>query len=66
MDTYTATMIAEGVEPAADEEQYLAAWQHLIDTRVAFQLQGWFGRRAWDLINAGACTPPPQQRRTAA
>jgi hypothetical protein len=52
MDTFTATMIAEGVEEA-DLETVHAAWQHLVDTGVCWQLQGWFGRTARDLIDAG-------------
>lgn len=59
MDNFTAIMIAEGVEEA-DEETRVEAWQHLIDTGVAWQLQGWFGRTAADLIEAEICNPPPQ------
>lgn len=58
MDNFTATMIAEGVEEATSEEEYFGAWQHLIDTGLAWQLQGWFGRTAMALIEAGCCTPP--------
>lgn len=54
MDTFTATMIAEGVEEA-DEERQIEAWQHLIDTGVVWQLQGGFGRTAMLLIEAGVC-----------
>lgn len=57
MDTFTATMIAEGVYEAESEDQLIEAWQHLIDTGVAYQLQGWFGRQAERLIEAGYCTP---------
>jgi uncharacterized membrane protein len=57
MDTFTATMIAEGVEEASSEEQYIEAWQVLIDTGMAYQLQGWFKRTAQRLIEAGYCTP---------
>jgi len=53
MDNFTATMIAEGVEEAESEEQYIAAWQHLHDTGLAYQLQGWFGRTAQQLVNQG-------------
>jgi hypothetical protein len=60
MDNYTAVMIAEGVEPAESEEQYVAAWQHLIDTGMAWSLQGFFGRAAMQLIEAGHCTPAPE------
>ncbi|MGL4649735.1 MAG: DUF7417 domain-containing protein [Caldilineaceae bacterium] len=54
MDNFTATMIAEGVEDA-DEETQIEAWQHLIDTGLAWQLQGSFGRTAARLIEQGAC-----------
>lgn len=53
MDNLTATMIAEGVEEAESEEQYIQAWQHLHDTGLAYQLQGWFGRTAQALIQQG-------------
>ena len=49
---YDATMIAEGVQEA-DEETQLAAWQYLVDTGLAWQLQGYFGRQAMRLIEAG-------------
>lgn len=57
MDNFTAVMIAEGAEPAESEEQYIAAWQHLIDTGMAWSLQGFFGRAAMQLIEAGHCVP---------
>jgi len=53
MDDFTATMLAEGVEEPVDNEQYLEAWQHLVDTGLAWRLQGWFGRTANDLIDNG-------------
>jgi len=53
MDNFTATMIAEGVDEPESEEQYLEAWQHLVDTGLAWSLQGWFGRTARDLIEGG-------------
>lgn len=58
MTTFRATMIAEGVEEA-DEQLELEAWQHLIDTGACWSLQGWFGRRAVELIEDGICTPTP-------
>jgi len=54
MDTFTAVMIAEGVEDATMDEQ-IKAWQHLIDTGEVWSLQGWFGRTAVDLIESGVC-----------
>jgi hypothetical protein len=56
MDNYTATGLAEGFIEADSEEQVIEAWQHLIDTGLAWQLQGWFGRTAMHLIESGVCT----------
>ena len=53
MDTFTATGIAEGWIDCESEEQYLEAWQILVDTGLAWQLQGWFGRTAARLIEEG-------------
>jgi hypothetical protein len=53
LDNFTAVGIAEGFIEAEDEEQVVAAWQHLHDTGLAYQLQGWFGRTAQHLLNEG-------------
>lgn len=53
MDIFTATMIAEGVDDVETEEEYFAAWQLLVDTGIVWQLQGFFGRTATDMINNG-------------
>lgn len=55
MDAYTATGIAEGFIEAESEEQQIEAWQTLIDTGLVWSLQGWFGRTASQLIDAGIC-----------
>jgi hypothetical protein len=54
MEDFDAVMIAEGVEPASEKEQ-IEAWQHLIDSGLAWSLQGWFGRNASSLIEQGIC-----------
>jgi len=53
MSNYEATGLAEGFIKAESEEQIIEAWQHLHDTRLAYSLQGWFGRTAQELIKNG-------------
>ena len=56
MDNYTAVSICEGFcEDEASEEKQIEAWQHLIDTGMCWTLQGYFGRQAQALIEAGVC-----------
>ena len=55
MDQFEAVMIAEGVQEAESEEQYIEAWQSLIDSGICWQLQGFFGRGAASLIEQGIC-----------
>tara|TARA_R100000664_G_C2750760_1_gene138071 strand:+ start:354 stop:545 length:192 start_codon:yes stop_codon:yes gene_type:complete len=56
MDNYTAVGIAEGFETPESDEQFLEAWQHLVDTGLAWTLQGRFGRTAQMLIDNGHIT----------
>ena len=51
-DDYRAVQIAEG-NISASEAETLAAWQHLVDTGLAWKLQGWLGRQAAAMIEAG-------------
>jgi len=52
MDAMKAVDIVEGIIGSTEDEQ-LEAWQYLHDTGLAYQLQGWFGRSAKTLIEAG-------------
>lgn len=61
MDTYTAVGLAEGFIEPESQEQVISAWQHLVDTGIVWQLQGWFGRTAHDLIENGVINPPTRE-----
>ena len=43
-------------EGELDEDETISLFQGLIDSGLARQLQGHYGRTAIDLINAGICT----------
>ena len=43
---FQAIMIAEGATEPDYPEQYIEAWQLLINTGQVWKLQGWFGRTA--------------------
>jgi hypothetical protein len=58
MDTFNAVGIAEGFIEAESEDQIIEAWQTLIDSGLAWKLQGWFGRTASKLIEQGICQHP--------
>ena len=57
MTNYEAVGIAEGFIQAESEQQVIQAWQHLHDTRLGYQLQGWFGRALNQLIEEGVIHP---------
>ena len=53
MNPLEAIGIAEGFVKADSEEKYVEAWQYLLDTGLVWSLQGWFGRTAVAMIEAG-------------
>lgn len=61
-----AAFVCEDVIPARGEtdeekrENIIAAWQCLINTGLAWQLQGWFGRQAAQMIEEGLCKSAPR------
>jgi hypothetical protein len=50
MTPINAVLIAEG-EIEADIDTQIDAWQYLVDTGLAWSLQGHFGRMAQELID---------------
>jgi hypothetical protein len=55
---YRSVGIVEGFIPTKDPEEVRSAWQHLVDTGLAWRLQGWFGRTAAAMIAAGELNEP--------
>tara|TARA_R110002073_G_scaffold55206_3_gene141620 strand:+ start:395 stop:607 length:213 start_codon:yes stop_codon:yes gene_type:complete len=53
MEPMEAIGIAEGFVENDSEEKYIEAWQFLLDTGMVWSLQGWFGRTAVAMIEAG-------------
>jgi|TARA_R100000093_G_C1910649_1_gene62629 hypothetical protein len=53
MDNYTAVGLAEGFIEADSKDEVIEAWQYLVNTGLAWQLQGFFGRTAERLIEEG-------------
>ena len=53
MDTFTAILIVEGEQEAETLEEYLEAAQLLVDTGLAWELQGFFGRTCAELLRQG-------------
>lgn len=60
MDTLTAIELIEDQDGTVDWGLVVEAWQHLIDSGMAWQLQGSYGRNATRLIANGICTAPTQ------
>jgi hypothetical protein len=55
MTTYLACAIAEGFCEGenATEEQQIEAWQYLHDTKIGYNLQGFYGRTLVNLLKNG-------------
>ncbi len=60
MDDIKAIEIIESKEDTTREEE-VAAWQHLINTGICWDLQGFYGRTAMRLIEEGVCYEASQR-----
>jgi len=58
MTTLQAVNLIEGLDEAESDKQTVEAWQYLIDSGIAWRLQGWYGRTACRLIEDRVCSPP--------
>ena len=56
MDLMTVIELIEDSDGTVAHEMLIEAWQYLIDSRMAWNLQGWYGRQADRLIKLGVCT----------
>jgi hypothetical protein len=56
---FDAIAIIEGIEDSSIDEQ-IQAWQSLVDSGLVWQLQGWYGRTAAQLIEQGLINPPTE------
>eukprot|EP01050_Picozoa_sp_SAG11_P017740 SAG11_NODE_2592_length_3188_cov_24.688795_2_plen_61_part_00 len=59
MELLKAVQIVEG-DIESTEKELIEAWQWLIDEGHVWRLQGWYGRRAIELIEAEICEAPMQ------
>jgi hypothetical protein len=51
--------LVEAVESSSIDDQ-ISAWQELVNTGLVWQLQGWYGRTAEQLIAEGIIQPRKQ------
>ena len=55
MNKHLTDMIIKYEMGKLDDDSIIALFQELIDTGMAWSLQGWYGRMAKALIEAGHC-----------
>lgn len=65
MDAFKAVSIAEGFEDPSSHEEYIKAWQFLVDSGLAWRLQGFFGRTATAMIEAGEIEYNPPRKHSS-
>ncbi len=57
IERYEAGELHDGATPLEEQVELLEFFQALIDTNLAWQLQGTYGRVAARLVGLGLCTP---------
>lgn len=63
MRSNVASLLLRFEEGELDNDEVLTLFQQLIDSGLAWQLQGSYGRVARDLILAGKCSAPDNVKR---
>ena len=58
VDTLQAVLICEGVQMPQDEQEYIQAWQCLLDTGTVWQMQGWYQREVVAMLDKGILKHP--------
>lgn len=64
MDNLKAINIADGFDEPVSCGEFIAAWQYLVDTGLAWKLQGFYGRTAHQMIEAGQIKYKPPRKHT--
>lgn len=52
-ETARAVSIASGLQPPTDTEEFVWAYQKVVDEAIAWMLPPWVGEIAWEMIEAG-------------
>lgn len=63
-DFDTLSFIMDYEAGVLETDSIIEGFQHLIDTGMAWTLQGSYGRTAARLIEENLCTPPPLRKET--
>jgi hypothetical protein len=61
MNTAQAVAIADGMQRPAYPDEFVEAYQLLVDEGIAWTLQERIGKMAWEMIRAGLITSQSQE-----
>lgn len=61
-DIARAVSIASGVQKPKDTDEFLWAYQTVVDQAIAWTLPHWVGKTAWEMIEAGYIYLPSHEK----